>query len=487
MASNVVYSIILILAVIVADLFCGSAVNGAWNTSNNTQYASSSPHFSQKSTTPWPVLGQRSQQHNTGLSNAKREPMWVRPNNGTIWVRNNQQSGQLGQNSGTGTSINLSNENRPSSTQNQAHHSQISGQKAQTNQNRGSTNNYNTHFINSERNVGSSFLPSNKSAQNTLLDALIVGNKGSQPDQSSQVTNNSNNKGTSSKQSTGFKGEENANEDTGTKQADSNVEDYELREFSEELLGKDVNNPNRHVVVNLQGVTTSRSSKDEAPLPLLSINQAVYEMPSVSKLVALFNNYILEANQNEVSTPQEKIEENDLLDNILPTPVMQHTRNFLIKKGKIGKDPKDFKDLMRLIWFNMYSRGSGRIGSSGFEHVFLAELKNNQVSGLHNWLYFSEEEKRNNANYLGYMKKVDLGNKGSVLKYHFVFHNVDKPVGSMFIGTSPELEMALYTTCFVLRADKICPLKMNGNRFIIRTYTYRYRGKNMIGSAFPEI
>nr|CAH7742238.1 unnamed protein product [Callosobruchus chinensis] len=79
------------------------------------------------------------------------------------------------------------------------------------------------------------------------------------------------------------------------------------------------------------------------------------------------------------------------------------------------------------------------------------------------------------------MKKVDLGN------YHFVFHNVDKPVGSMFIGTSPELEMALYTTCFVLRADKICPLKMNGNRFIIRTYTYRYRGKNMIGSAFPEI
>ncbi|VEN58144.1 unnamed protein product [Callosobruchus maculatus] len=155
--------------------------------------------------------------------------------------------------------------------------------------------------------------------------------------------------------------------------------------------------------------------------------------------------------------------------------------------GKIGKDPKEFKDLMRLIWFNMYSRGSGRIGSSGFEHVFLAELKNNQVSGLHNWLYFSEEEKKNNANYLGYMKKVDLGNKGSVLKYHFVFHNVDKPVGSMFIGTSPELEMALYTTCFVLRADKICPLKMNGNRFIIRTYTYRYRGKNMIGSAFPEI
>lgn len=58
----------------------------------------------------------------------------------------------------------------------------------------------------------------------------------------------------------------------------------------------------------------------------------------------------------------------------------------------------------------MYSRGGGRIGSSGFEHVFLTELKNNQVSGLHNWLYFNEEEKKHNANYLGYMRKVDLGN-----------------------------------------------------------------------------
>lgn len=73
------------------------------------------------------------------------------------------------------------------------------------------------------------------------------------------------------------------------------------------------------------------------------------------------------------------------------------------------------------------------------------------------------------------------------MKHHFVFNGIDKPVGSMFIGTSPEFEMALYTTCFMLRADKICPLKLNGSRFIIRTFSYRYKRKNMIGSAFPEI
>lgn len=48
----------------------------------------------------------------------------------------------------------------------------------------------------------------------------------------------------------------------------------------------------------------------------------------------LYNNYILESAENEVYTGQEKIEENELLDTILSSGVIQHTRNFLISKGK---------------------------------------------------------------------------------------------------------------------------------------------------------
>lgn len=77
--------------------------------------------------------------------------------------------------------------------------------------------------------------------------------------------------------------------------------------------------------------------------------------------------------------------------------------------------------------------------------------------------------------------------KGAIVKHHFTFNGLDKPVGSMFIGTSPEFEMALYTTCFLLRPDGICPMKLGGNKFIIRTFSYRYKRKQMIGSAFPEI
>ncbi|XP_076260361.1 uncharacterized protein LOC143196511 [Rhynchophorus ferrugineus] len=267
----------------------------------------------------------------------------------------------------------------------------------------------------------------------------------------------------------------------------SDTTDDELRQFSEALIKKDTNNAMRYVTLQLQGMTSSRSMNDEAPLPLLKVDPSAYQIPSIEKLMLLYNNYILESNQNEIYTAQERIEENNLLDTMLATPVMQFARSFLIQKGKVGRDPREFRDLLKVIWFNMYSRGQGRIGSSGFEHVFLAEIKNKQVSGLHNWLYFNEEEAKQHANYLGYMRKIDLGQKGAIVKYHFRFNDIDKPVGSMFIGTSPELEVALYSTCFILRADKPCPLKMDGNRFVIRTYTYRYRGKNMIGSAFPEI
>lgn len=74
-----------------------------------------------------------------------------------------------------------------------------------------------------------------------------------------------------------------------------------------------------------------------------------------------------------------------------------------------------------------------------------------------------------------------------MIKFHFTQQGVDKPVNSMFIGTSPELEMALYTLCFVTRADSECNLKLANNDVSIMTHTFRYRSKNLIGSGYPQI
>lgn len=83
--------------------------------------------------------------------------------------------------------------------------------------------------------------------------------------------------------------------------------------------------------------------------------------------------------------------------------------------GIVTPDPKSHLDLLRIMWFNNYSRGRGKIGSSGFEHVFLSEIKNHtQVSGLHNWVWYYYKEGQagttHSIDYKGYMNSVLLGN-----------------------------------------------------------------------------
>lgn len=60
------------------------------------------------------------------------------------------------------------------------------------------------------------------------------------------------------------------------------------------------------------------------------------------------------------------------------------------------------------MWFTQYSRGHGRLGSSGFEHVFLAEIKDRSILGLHNWIYFHEQEKLGHLDYKGHINKLNL-------------------------------------------------------------------------------
>jgi poly(U)-specific endoribonuclease len=73
------------------------------------------------------------------------------------------------------------------------------------------------------------------------------------------------------------------------------------------------------------------------------------------------------------------------------------------------------------------------------------------------------------------------------VKAHVRFNGIDKPVTNIFVGTSPELEMALYTVCFFARPEKPCAVSLGGTKFNIITHKFRYRGKDLIGSAYPEI
>lgn len=54
---------------------------------------------------------------------------------------------------------------------------------------------------------------------------------------------------------------------------------------------------------------------------------------------------------------------------------------YIIILGYVSQDPRQQRDFLKQIWFGLYSRGKGKISSSGFEHIFVSELKNDQISG----------------------------------------------------------------------------------------------------------
>ena len=56
------------------------------------------------------------------------------------------------------------------------------------------------------------------------------------------------------------------------------------------------------------------------------------------------------------------------------------------------------------------------------------------------------------VNYLVHIVDKNIGTIGRGLTFTFKWGQEQKPMSSMLIGTSPEFEMALYTTCILARS-----------------------------------
>lgn len=83
-------------------------------------------------------------------------------------------------------------------------------------------------------------------------------------------------------------------------------------------------------------------------------------------------------------------------------------------KGIVGSDYDEQLKFLQELWFTPYSRGNGIMGSSSFEHVFMAELRDRKVLGMHNWLYFAEQEQQGHVDYKGWLNRVETGRVRSI-------------------------------------------------------------------------
>ncbi|KAK0159567.1 hypothetical protein PV327_010663 [Microctonus hyperodae] len=261
----------------------------------------------------------------------------------------------------------------------------------------------------------------------------------------------------------------------------------EIEQLSEELLTKDSNNLFKHITMKLQGQKIDGSITDDAPDNLLTVNDAAWEMPIIKAVLALYDNYELDAKTKEIVSDEEREEESRFINAIVDTEVMKRTMNFLMDKGYISDDVYEFKNALKRIWFTQFKRSENDAGSSGFETVFLAEKIDSEIIGLHNWIYYAKKEADKQLNYLGYIQHTSLGDKGAMVKVRSRLNDTPQDVTTLFVGTSPELEMSLYTMCFYISPNYPCPIKLAGNEFIISTSRVIYFDKDILVSAYPEL
>lgn len=140
--------------------------------------------------------------------------------------------------------------------------------------------------------------------------------------------------------------------------------------------------------------------------------------------------------------------------------------------GVVTADTKTHFDLLKTIWFTLYSRIPGKVGSSAFEHVFMNEIKNNTIGGLHNWIWFYHKESepgvKHSIDYQGYIKSLSLG----TVSFFFVFLSFNKSM------KMPEEKKMLCTIIFTISTFQLIYHFVYIFLLILFSYFYR-REDNM--------
>ncbi|KAM9753192.1 uridylate-specific endoribonuclease C isoform 1-T1 [Menidia menidia] len=231
--------------------------------------------------------------------------------------------------------------------------------------------------------------------------------------------------------------------------------------------------------------------RDHASQPLFSSVDEVKlrNATTFSRFMGLLDNYERSTGVMERVTPEELAEVSLFLDAVLETEVMKRAHQYLVSKGQSSADLRQFKNQLNLIWFHLYHRQrNAGLDSCGFEHVFVGEMRSGtEIIGFHNWIQFYLQEKNRHLDYKGYKaRENDLPDHDDhVLNMQFSWHGLVKPVGSAFIGTSPEFEMALFTVVFLMNTERSTTVLVNVDQCQMELVVVRH-GRSL-GTAYPKL
>ncbi|XP_041484929.1 poly(U)-specific endoribonuclease-like [Lytechinus variegatus] len=263
----------------------------------------------------------------------------------------------------------------------------------------------------------------------------------------------------------------------------------DISSLTEALWEADVNRlSGSDLVVNKQNPVTSVPERnDVSSQPLFThVSQARISTGTWPTFRALLDNYQLLTGTLDVNTVLESQEVQSFLDAVFGTQVMDLTYDYLQGRGYVSS-VSDLRAKVEKMWFEPYSRSGGTLDTSGFEHVFVGEVKNSKVSGYHNWFAFYEDEVEGKVNYYGFTSE----NEPNQILMQF---RLDAPNGSSYYkelssilyGASPEFELAIFTVCFMENRNGLTTFTINGGQEQ-QVQTWDYNGQDYVGSAYFNV
>jgi len=259
------------------------------------------------------------------------------------------------------------------------------------------------------------------------------------------------------------------------------ISDGDLQKGMLALWNADTNRaPDGQVELDYQEHTNTGDRVDQAPRKLFKrVDQSLLKKPTYQALIDLFDAYASASATS--STAGAKI--TNFLDKISATEVYKNLQKFLNERGyQPASNAASFRKAIQEIWFGDYGRGAGG-QSSGFEHVFVGETKNGQVSGLHSWVRMYWLEANGKLDYTGFVIKRP---RIAILQYRI--GDAWKPSGSVMIGTSPEFDFAVYTLCFLgKQGENACQFFLGDCTPVdVSSHPFNSRGSVFIGTVYPS-
>lgn len=243
------------------------------------------------------------------------------------------------------------------------------------------------------------------------------------------------------------------------------------------------------------------------------VNQKVFATPLYKSFLALLDNYNPLTADPEDDTPEKVKERNAFLDAVIATKPIKLLKKYIAARN-FSPDTTDaaVRTLLVDLWFTPFGRGGGRLSSSGFEHTFVGEVARGssmsslEITGFHNWIQFSILEKSKTVSFDRWKntpvaETLPTGKRnphsadptpdvGTIGLSWTVENGVTASKGttSMYIGTSPAYEMAVFTLflAYGLDGDNYCTIGEYETNIV--AHTLSRSGKTTSGTAYaaPE-